>query len=224
MKMNQCLTHPEFIRIHPDVRYELSVQLRSKWADNPASAYFGLLFFDKDKMPITLREVGIYKNTDNVLVRDVKSGVMELFVRATEMWSERHYKNGIVVFNARKDFSDLPNREASPPLKKFELLGKEIKVTLAAPVSKSYPAGTPVRLHSPYGAGLYWVTTGFQKAEWTECKTVLHGFIPGISAQAFPVGTVYVKPFVQYGNWNHKPKEGAVLLVRNIKFKEVSEK
>jgi hypothetical protein len=43
----------------------------------------------------------------------------------------------------------------------------------------------------------------------------------GVSKTQFWKGTKYVKPFIRFGNWDRRPKRGAVLLVDDFTFTEI---
>lgn len=208
----------EFIPIDPESTYTLSAYMRSLDPAKPASAYLGLYMFDQDKRLIAIKNVAVFPETESVLVNDAVESAQEIIVRYNPNYSD--YENAAVAFNIEDDYGDLPNYDISPRVKAFspEENGS-LKITLTAPLKKSYPAGSKVRLHSPWGAPFYWGVQGWMPGEWEKFSIFLKGIADsGTPKDKFWKGTKYVKPFIWFGNWDRRPEDGARLLVDDISF------
>ncbi|MFA6930101.1 MAG: hypothetical protein WCT05_07220 [Lentisphaeria bacterium] len=211
----------EFIPVSPDKTYSLSGFMRSLSADNPASGYLGLKMYDKDKRYIGICNVATLTK-QSALSAPAAIGDLQVLVKLNLEWLE--IKHSAIAFNVQKDYSDLPNFDLSPQVSEFIQDGENLKVVLKSALKKDYPMGTLVRLHSPWGAPLYWIAQGWMTNEWQEFKTILKGEAEqGTSKNKFWQGTKYVKPFFWFGNWDRIPKEGARLLVDQIRFDEIQE-
>lgn len=207
----------DFIPVNPNNTYTLSCFMRSQNADKPASGYLGLRMYDKDKKAINHCNVGVYPDTQNELATAANSGDRHLLVKQNPNWLK--IKQAKIAFNAPADYSDLPSFDLSAQVAEITPDGDRLKVTLKSPLKQAYPAGTAVRLHSPWSAPLYGIAKGWMPTEWKEFKTVLNGESEhGTPRDKFWRGTKYVKPFIWFGNWDKKPEEGARLLVDDIRF------
>lgn len=210
----------EFIPVSPEKRYRLSCVMRSLDADKPASAYFGLRMYDQEKRPIAICQVGAKAGSESELAEPAAAGDRQLLVKPAPGWQDGGH--AAVAFNVRPGYADLPNFEISAGISGIEAEGAFLKVSLKGPLARAYPAGTVVRLHSPWGAPLYWIAKGWMTAEWQEFATVLQGVAEsGTPTDQFWAGTRYVKPFFWFGNWDKKPGDDARLLVDEIRFREL---
>ncbi len=66
--------------------------------------------------------------------------------------------NQAIAFNAKDDFSDLPNYEVVYKILKIVPEGDNMELQLSTAVKKAYPADTKVRMHTP-ACGSYVYTT-----------------------------------------------------------------
>ncbi|MBR1951256.1 MAG: hypothetical protein IKA32_01675, partial [Lentisphaeria bacterium] len=134
-------------------------------------------------------------------------------------------KRSTLAFAAKNDFSDIPNFDISPQTVAMKADGKDnVRVEFRSPLKKSYPAGTPFRLHSPFSPSMYYLVSGWMPAGNGKDFTVkLQGINdkPGTGREKFWKGTKYVRPFVWFGNWNRVPGKEARLLVDGLSFEEV---
>jgi len=175
-----------------------------------------LRMYDKDKRPIILSNVVVIPATESILVSDAIKDTKEIFVvKNTELLKP---KNSMLAFNTEDKYQDLPNFDLSQ-VDKIVDEGKQYKVILLTPLKKTYPSGTKVRLHYPWGAPFYWVASGWMPTEWKQFSTTMKGEAqidaPG---DKFWKGTKYVRVFAWFGNYDRIPEEGARLLVDDIKF------
>lgn len=215
------LIYKEFIQVDPDKVYTFKANLRTLDAALPASGYMGFELYDAKK-----RKMGFYHvahlGLEQSEVVSAKKGDMFMIVKMIKDYQKvRVFR---VVFHAEKDFSDIPNFNLSPGCKKITpTKDGNLRIDFAAPLKKDYPAGTTLRLHTPYGAPMYYLADGWMPAgDGKECTAVIHGIMekPGTPRNKFWKGTKYVRPFVWFGNWNRKPEKGAKLLVDGLSLTE----
>ena len=208
------LTYNKYIPVDRDKTYTYKVSLRTLDEKLPASGYMGFYLYDAQKRSITFRNVHALKESDSEVV-SAKKG--DKFFIIKKMPNFTRFKKFTAVFNARKDFSDIPNFDLAPACVKLVDNGDgNLRVELKSPLKKDYPAGTLTRFHSPYGAPMYHLASGWMPGgEGRECVAVLEGVsdVPGAGKVKFWKGTKFVRPFVWFGNWDKKAKAGAKLLV-----------
>lgn len=208
------------IPIDPSKTYHLSAFLRTAESDKPASAYFGLAMYDEHERHIGICHVSPIEGTDTHLLTPLKAGDKEVFVKSATTW-RAPAKNHRIAFMTENDYADLPNFQLSPQIETVTETADGWKAVLREPATQAYPAGTPIRQHVAWKAGLYWVAKDWIPAEWTSYSTTLTGIHPkGTTKDHFWKGTRYVRIMLRLGNWNRVPGEGARLLVDEISFRE----
>jgi len=238
----------EPIPVHADRRYELSAWMRSLDAETPASAFMGLHMLDEEKRPITIKNVKVYPGTETVLAEDAHAGATEITVVRNDAWLKyKHVAVAFHVAADYSDLpnrtvspkikavheederprpaflSELEqsavDRETSSTITSVREKEDRLRVVFLSGLKQSYPAGTSVRLHLPWGAPFYWAAKGWIPASWTRYSAVLEGWARlGTPADRFWRGTAYVQPFVWFGNYNKTPAEEARLYVETIRF------
>lgn len=199
--------------------YKLSVWMRTLEEQLPASAHFGLYMYDKNKKRINIGHVNAFPSTETSLTAAAAKDTKELRIAKNAEWLK--FIGPIIAFNIQDNYQDLPNFDVSPRIDKIIDDGGEAhyKVILLTPLKKDYPSGTKIRLHAPWGAPFYWAASGWMPTEWKQFTATLKGEAQcGIPNDKFWKGTKYVRVFVWFGNWDRIPKDGAILLVDDIKF------
>ena len=211
------LISSKMIPIDMEKTYTLSAWMRSLDDKFPASAFFGLRMYDKDKKPITMRNTYVYPGTETSLARAAVKGSKELWLKKNPELLKR--KVASIAFNAKRNYEDLPNFDVSPMLKDIVEEKDACKAVLVSPLKKSYPAGIAVRLHSPWATPFYWAAKGWIPTKWKKFSVTIKGEAKaGIPNNKFWKGTKYVRVFVWFGNYNRIPKKEARLLVDDIQF------
>lgn len=196
--------------------YKLSVRMRTLDKQFPASGYFGLRMYDKDKHPINFNNVAVIPDTETTLAADAAQDAKEISVVKNAAWLKP--KDSSVAFNIQDKYQDLPNFDLIR-VDKIVDEGAQYKVILREPLKKSFPAGTKIRLHAPWGAPFYWVAKDWMPTEWKPFSTTIQGEAEkSPSATQFWKGTKYVRVFAWFGNYNRIPDKAARLLVDDIKF------
>ena len=222
-----ALNYKELIPVSPDKAYILKASFRTMDPALPASAYLGVDVFDKNKRRIAYCNLQNLAGTESVVV-SAQKGKKFLIIRKFENF--RKFRQFVVAFGARKDYSDIPNFDLSPRCKGLKLdPSGHLRVELHSPLQKEYAPGTPTRFHSPWNPGLYYLAQGWVPPGSGEERIVrLQGIstYPGATGSKnrnfkFWKGTAYVRPFIWFGNWNRIPRKGAKLLVDDFSFEEV---
>jgi len=151
-------------------RFEGSVRLPEGCAP---SGYFwiGLKSFDKEGKEISVTACNGLPGTMTELAKAVKPGDKEIFLKDASKWKVEYTH---VAFDAKADWSDIPNNALSPSVKSIDKAGNEWKLTLVQPMTKAYPAGTAVRYHRDGATYIYLYCTQ-PKAEWGNFKAEYKG-------------------------------------------------
>ncbi|MFA6175450.1 MAG: sugar-binding protein [Phycisphaerae bacterium] len=218
--INGRATSDDLIPIVHGTTYRLSGYFRSADMQKPASAYFGLQMYDAQKRMITLAAVVAHKETETTLTRAANVGDTVVAIQNGATW-----KGGCIAFNIMDEYRDLPNFDRSGEFTLVEKHEGFYEVRLQTPLTKSYPAGTRVREHAPWGATLYWVADGWLTAEWEQYGTYIGGEAKfGGPTDKFWANAKYMRIFVQLGNYNRVPVKGAKLWIDDIRLEEISVK
>lgn len=147
-------TLSDFIAVDPSRAYQLAGWFRT--ADgSECQIRFGLECYDADRQLIKLEEVNYNVGTLCRLLEDAKEGDKFIVTDGSRTGFTAHPFMP-VAFNAAGDCSDLPNRELSSAPVSLEPYGVGVKVSFAEPLSRNYPAGTPVRQHRRIGQTELW--------------------------------------------------------------------
>lgn len=217
------LIYKEFIPVDAAKTYVLKGSFRTLDPALPASGYMGLELYDAQKRKLCFYNVHVHKNTESEVI-SAKKGDNFMIVKMNPVWPKVKYC--AVAFNAKKDFSDIPNFDISPYCNKISAdADGNLRVEFRGKLKKDYPAGTPVRLHAPWGTTLYHLASGWMPSgDGKDFTRTLSGVMdtPGTPSVKFWKGTKYVRPFIWFGNWNRRPKKGAKLLIDGFTFEEIS--
>ena len=215
------LIYKNYIPINPQKSYTLKVSFKTLYPNLPASGYMGFEVLDANKRTITYQNI-VVANLPYSEVISARKGDKYLIIKMISNFDK--IKKVKVAFNAKTDLSDVPNFDLSPNCKKAEKTPDgNLKIELYAPLVKDYPAGTKIRFHSQYAVPMYYLAKGWMPSDkWKECVAILNGVntTTSPSKTKFWKGTAYVRPFVWFGNWDRKPKEGAKLLVNGFSLVE----
>jgi hypothetical protein len=211
----------ELIPVDPSKTYKLSGSFKSIGKDK-GRCYLGLVMYNAKKRSINRNSISVYKDTVTELAADVKAGDKVIKLKDCSKWNGKNLNRKIIAWNAKKDFSDLPNFATSSALEKLEKKGDIWEVTLKRPVGKNYPAGTLVREH--YTGGGYSYCAASYKAvpdKWTKYTATVTGIAKyGAPRKQFWPGTKYVKAVVIV-NYRAKKDSDCKTLFDDISFEEV---
>ena len=208
----------KFIPVDPAKTYTLSGQFKSL-GKVQSRVFFGFVTYDKNKKYIQTINSNVISGTYAELAAPAKAGDKSLTVKNAVNWKAHRIPRFFrVAFNAKKDFSDLPNYDTSLGIKKVEKKDDVTVAELTGPLKKSYPAGTGVRVHHA-GCGFYlYSVLANQKipAEWKQySKKVTVADSGQAGGQYFRQGTAFVQILILA---NFGQKKDAKLAITEIKL------
>lgn len=181
----------KFIPIEAGVKYTLSGTFKSL-GDEASRVYYGFLTYDKKKRFIHAYNSNSMLGTATTLAQECKKGDKAVVIKANKKWKINH----AIAFNAKDDFSDLPNREIIYKITKIIPKGDNMELQLSVAVKKAYPTETKIRMHSKaYGTYLYTTISGSRIPKtWKIFSNSAVLAKPGqMSHQFFRPGTAFVK-------------------------------
>ena len=149
------ITSKNFFPVKPGTNYTLRGVFKSL-GKVPSKFYYGLIPYDKNKRKILYHNTSVIQNTGTKLAVTCQKGDKSIIIKLNENWKV----GGCVAFNAKKDFSDLPNYEIKRPVKKIIPRNGNLELQLGSTVNKIYPAGTGIREHRNGGGYLYSTACG----------------------------------------------------------------
>lgn len=188
----------KLIMIEAGKKYILSGNFKSL-GSKASKVSFGFKSFDKNKHYFNAINANVIAETMTTLTKECKKGDKIVLIKANKNWSTFNkspsHPYGI-AFNARDDFSDLPNYEIAYKVIKLIRKDGNMELHLSTGVKKSYPTGTKIRAQSPmYGTHLY-TTIRAKKIPsiWTAYSNSATLAEPGqMSLQYLRPGTVFVQ-------------------------------
>ena len=208
---------PQTFVLDPAKKYELSGEFCQK-SGKPVSILFGFIPQDAKGANITSGSVLVAPHSIIATAAAAKKGDKVIKVKDASKWSGGK-RASYVAFGAKKDFSDLPNRDisavAAPGIKQNNGVWE---ITLKAPLKKDVAAGTLVRQHFPGGAFIYTISIPKLDNKWVARKGIISGMAKyGIPGNKLWPGTKKVKLLV-YALRGDGTSE---FMARNIKVTEV---
>jgi hypothetical protein len=196
----------KLIPVEDGKKYTLSGTFKSL-GETPSLTYYGFICYDKNKRKIETFHSNVILGSATTLAQDCKKGDKTIVIKANKKWKLKYY----VAFNAKDDFSDLPNYGcgSGDRIAKITPSGDNMELELLKPLKKSYPAGTKLRAHtSSYGSYVY-ATVCAKKVpkQWKAYSQNVTIAKPGkMSYQLLRPGTAFVK-IVILANYNKKADE-----------------
>jgi hypothetical protein len=211
------ITTKKFIPVKAGKKYTLSGSFKSL-GNETSRGYYGFITYDKKKRHIATINANTIPGSATTLARDCKKGDKTVLVKANKKWKI----NNAVAFNAKDDFSDLPNYEIAYKILKIVPENGNMKLQLSATVKKAYPAGTKVRAHTAAcGSYLYTVISGSRipKTWKAYSKSAVLGNPGQIGSQFFRPGTAFVKILI-LPNYVKKKDEKIAFTALSLKVAE----
>ena len=191
--------------VDPGKKYRFSMEIRRTPGTPAALCYIGNWCLASAGRKLQPSQIMAITGTDSALARAADTGAKEISIRVPARWVNNFRKERWgIVFGARKDISDLPN-DTYIAIVSARREGDLLQLTLASPVKKEYPAGTPVRIHAT-GDGMY---GGWKAKAVPETWTPIRWEVAGIAAPGNPVT-----------QWWHGTVQGALRI--NANFNESS--
>jgi hypothetical protein len=211
------ITTKQFIPIEAGKKYMLSGTFKSL-GEEKSKIYYGFICYDKKKQHVVNYHSNVILGSATTLAQECKKGDKALVIKTNKKW-----KKGLwVAFNAKDDFSDLPNRESFYRITEVVTKGKDMELKLSVPIKKVYPAGTKVRAHSSkYGTYLYTTIVGAAMPNiWkTYSKSAVLAKSGQMGWQYFRPGTAFVKIVIR-PNYGKKKDEKIAFTDLSLKVSE----
>lgn len=208
------------LTMDPAKKYKISGEFRLKEGVETGLAYLGFAPFDADGKLISPVSVNIVPKTYTVVAKAAAAGDSVIYVKDASKWktNDAHYH---VVFDAKEDLSDLPNRNYASIVKDgIKQDGDVWAITLKAPLKDAIAEGTSVRQHRSGSSYIYVKTSKDVNPEnWTSVSGTISGAVSehGLYGGKLWHGTATVRALVMMLNG----KKGNVIEVRNIKVEEL---
>lgn len=204
--------------LDPAKKYEISGEFCQK-DGKQVMAYLGFAPFDAKNRSITANMVNVVKNTLTEVAEDAKKGDQVIKVKDASKWNTK-LKYSYIAFDAKEDYSDLPNRSRIPTVVPNAKQNGEVwEILLKKPLTKDVAAGTTVRQQLDGGSFIY--TGGYGKltaGKWVTRKGVISGIATfGNPAKKIWKGTEKVKVLILFTQGD----KNSETIFRNIKVTEV---
>ena len=211
---NKTILSKKWTPVQAGKQYNLSGSFKSL-GKSQSKVYYGFICYDKKRRQIGTLHSNIISGSGTTLAKACKKGDKLLVLKANKKWKKGNYA---VAFNAKDDFSDLPNREVAYKITKVTQKGGNIELQLHKPLKKAYAAGTKVRMHTAsYGSYLYTAICGAAVPKsWKTYK--------GSAALAKPgqMGWHYIRPGTAYVRIvilpNYRKKKDEKLAFKDLKL------
>ena len=203
--------------LDPAKKYQISGDFR-QIGGKQVLIYLGFAPFNAKNRPVTASSVNIVKDTLTEVAEDAKKGDKVIKVKDASKWNTKG-KYTSIAFNAKEDFSDLPNFNLwSTALPNAKKNGEVWEILLKSPLNKNIAAGTLVRQHSDGGSYIYTAGSAKLTDKWITRKGVISGIAPfGNVPNKMWKGTAKVKVLILVTSGDADSE----VLFRNIKVTEV---
>ncbi len=208
---------PELVPIDPARQYKISGFFKVADKDKRLKLGIWVEQYDANKVKIDPYSVCPAAGATLVpLATPAKNGDKVLTLPMDATWKMNNVFIYSVVFNAREDFSDIPNPDFAA-VKKIEVKGANVEVELVEPLAKDYPVGTRLRLHRYFDEPNL-NDTELTPNEWNEVSFLMNGeSLRGTPEEGkFWNGAKFIKVVIFCTAF-----DGSVLLFDDIKVEEV---
>ncbi|MBO4631901.1 MAG: hypothetical protein J5858_08270 [Lentisphaeria bacterium] len=217
VKGKASLYSAEALKLDPAKKYKLSGEFRLR-SGTPVQVRLGYLPLDRKNRGIYPLYVNTVPDTETEIAASVRRGGKVISVKDASKWKNT---NALcyVAFNAKDDFSDLPNRSVIPIAKNgIRQTADGWEITLKQPLKMNMEEGTKVRQHID-GATCIWNTgVATLNDRWVVRTGLLSGIVKvGTSANKLWPGTGSVRIHIRLLGG----KTDSVVEIRNVKVEEI---
>jgi hypothetical protein len=205
----------QVIPVDPAKKYQISAQIKS--TGKKPTVYLGYVPLNAKKQQIDAITVNAIVNTLTTLAKPAKKGDKVIYVTNAATWrNDDAY--GYVAFDAKKDFSDLPNNTIKNIVKGgISKVNNIWKIELKDAVAKDLAAGSFVRLHRATSTFIY-----SKIAQVGNKWMVLKGINKGIATNGIIFGTFWPKTkYVQVLVLSLYGDNKTTIDVKDLKVEEV---
>ena len=155
-------------KVDPAKKYTLSFEVRKSAATQKVMVYAGFWPLDADMVRIMPHNARCESRSETVLTADAKAGSKSIRINEPKRW-RKGARLWCVSFNDRKNCSGLDMSVICNLSCGEQAADGSMEVKLKQPLTKDYPANTPIHFHSE-GPGMY--SACKEKNPSTEWETV----------------------------------------------------
>ncbi len=189
--------------VEPGKKYKISGMFRAKPGTDPTVLFFGYVPYDEKNATLSSASVCCIPKTETELAKAAKIGDTVLSVKDASQWNMKA-NFGVVAFNVKPDFADLPNTEIVAAVPgKIENRNGVWEVTLKAPLKKAYAEGTKIRQQTHGATYIYNGSAGRKtSADWQAFSGTIssHAKTGNPSTQWWPgTKSARIVMYVNYG-------------------------
>ena len=189
------LSNAKSFKVDPAKKYTLSFEVRKTPETQKVFFYAGFWPLNEDMVRISPHHARCERNSETVLTADAASGSKSIRINQPKRW-KKGAKTWCVSFNDRKNCSGLDMNVICNAGCGEQAADGSMEVTLKAPLTKDYKAGTPVHFHSD-GPGMYSACKEKDPAtEWEKISVTVSGIQTAAGAPGYDrwwMGTKYGK-------------------------------
>ena len=209
-------TSKKVFKVDPAKKYRVSGTVKGI-SGKTGYIYLGFVPYNAQNRWIHPASANCGANTFTELAAPVKKGDKVIKVKDASKWDSKT-PYGAVAFDAKADFSDLPNFNfVFVPKNSIAKKGDVWEITLKTPLAKAYPAGTKIRQQLSSSTYIYAVIRKVADKELQLAGTVSGLYKNKIGFGKFWPGTKTFRLLVMHGS----TKPDAVLEIKNLKLEEV---
>ena len=200
IKGRAMLTTAKFA-VDPAKTYAVQVEASAKQPDGKSSwVLVGYDVFDKNGKQITSSHVGAIGGTLTTVAEDAPKGATVIKLKDGSKYRKA---SAVLAFDAKEDFSDLPNYNISPAVKNIAKQGDVWEITLSSPLKTDIKAGTAVREHGQ-GGYLYVISLGAKAEPIAKSGSVKGIATSGWGGGMWPAGAATAR-FLILVDWSNVP-------------------
>ena len=202
------------LTLDPTKKYKISGEFRLKEGAEGGNLYIGFTPFDANGKQITSASVNAKAKSDTVVVKAAAEGDSLICVKDASKWNMKT-PHGFIAFNAKPDYSDLPNNDiAAVAPNGIRQNGDIWEITLKKPLTKSVPEGTAVRQQMAGANQIHAASLRNISTDWAAISGVVDGKPSefGVSGKHLWHGTASVRVLISLTGG----KKGNVLEMKNV--------
>lgn len=207
----------ETLKLDPTKKYKLSGEFRLR-SGTPVQVRLGYLPLGQKNRGIYPLYVNVVPDTETEIAASARRGGKTITVKDASKWKNTN-ASCFIAFNAKDDYSDLPNHSVIKIEKNgIRQNGEVWEITLAQPLKLNMAEGTKVRQHID-GATCIWNTgVATLNDRWTVRSGLLSGILKtGVSANQLWPGTRAVRVHIRLLGG----KDDSLVEIRNVKVEEL---
>ncbi len=201
----------KMFEFNPAKKYTLSAEYMTDCKEKVNSFTIGFVYFDANKKRIQTREYLTDPKGFTELAKPLAPTDTTIVIKTPAGFKKHSHWPYVLAFEAKEDYSVLPNPKVTTRVKKMDIKADTITLTVDKPTFASYPAGTKVRLHyslsfyQPVNLNKYYC---HPTAKWQKVSGTIN----------IPKGVKYFKPAVIY--YDSKKGSKRYFYLRNFKLIE----